>query len=176
MPVFHSNVQVIRTVCDEQLLLSIQTTLIDGVTLNMGEVNDAYLLILKRYQVEVDEKTNYRKHLKQLITEHLPNTQFVKSFRKIEPDNIVLPKTVSKAIDIHPLKNSLLYTLFKVKDPPVIAPNWDFWKVIDEVLVTDSGMDGEGRPIERGVWTVCWNRTFLFSQMIHLAITPSVVD
>ena len=28
-PVFHSNAQVIRTVCDEQLLLSIQTTLSD---------------------------------------------------------------------------------------------------------------------------------------------------
>ena len=48
-PVFHSNVQVIRTVCDEQLFLSIQTTLSDGVTLNRGEVNGAYLLILKRY-------------------------------------------------------------------------------------------------------------------------------
>ena len=83
------------TVCDEHLLLSIQTTLIDGVTLNMGEVNDAYLLILKRYHVEVDETTNYRKHLKQLITEYLPNAQFVKSFRKNEPDNIVLPKTVN---------------------------------------------------------------------------------
>ena len=45
-PVFHSNGQVIHTVCDEQLLLSIQTTLGDGVTQNMGEVNDAYLLIL----------------------------------------------------------------------------------------------------------------------------------
>ena len=54
MPVFHSNVQVIRTVCDEQLLLSVQNILSDGVTLNMGEVNDAYLLILKRYNhVEV---------------------------------------------------------------------------------------------------------------------------
>ena len=53
-PVFHSNVQVIRTVCDEQLLLSVQNILSDGVTLNMGEVNDAYLLILKRYNhVEV---------------------------------------------------------------------------------------------------------------------------
>ena len=81
-PVFHSNVQVIRTVCDEQLLLSIQNTLSDGVTLNMGEVNDVYLLILKRYHAEVDETTNYRKHLKQLNTEYLPNTQFVKSFRK----------------------------------------------------------------------------------------------
>ena len=99
-PVCHSNIQVIRTLCDEQLLLSIQTTLSDGVTLNMGELNDAYLLILKRYHVEVDETTNYRKHLKQLITEHLPDAQFVKSFRKNEPDNIVLRKTVSKAMEI----------------------------------------------------------------------------
>ena len=85
---------------DEQLLLSIQDTLSDVVTLNMGEVNDAYLLILKRYHVEVDETTHYRKHLKQFITEHLPNAQFVKSFRKHEPDNSCLPKTVSKAMEI----------------------------------------------------------------------------
>ena len=94
-PVFHSNVQVIRTVCDEQLLLSSQNTLSDGVTLTMGEVNDAYLLILK---IEFDETTNYRKHLKQLNTEYLSNTQVVKSFRKNEPDNIILPKSVSKAM------------------------------------------------------------------------------
>ena len=86
-PVCHSNGQVIRTVCDEQLLLSIQNTPSDGVTLNMGEVNDVYLSILKRYHVEVDETTNYRKHLKQLNIEYLPNAQFVKSFRKNEPDN-----------------------------------------------------------------------------------------
>ena len=101
-PVFHSNVQEIRTVCDEQLLLSIQNTLSDGVTLNMGEVNDVYLLTLKRYHIQVDETTNYCKHLKQLNTEYLPNAaQFVKSFRKNEPDNIVLPKKpVSKAMEI----------------------------------------------------------------------------
>ena len=99
-PVFHSNVQVIRTLCDEQLLLSIQTTLSDGVTLNMGELNDAYLLILETYHVEVDETTNYHKHMKQLITEHLPNAQFIKSFRKNEPDNIVLPTAVSNRIYI----------------------------------------------------------------------------
>ena len=75
-PVFHSNVQVIRTVCDEPLFLSIQNTL------NMGEVNDAYLLILKRYHVVVDKTTHYRKHLKQHNTEYLPNAVFVKSFRK----------------------------------------------------------------------------------------------
>ena len=52
-------------------LLSIQNTHSDGVTLNMGEVNDAYLFILKIYHVEVDETTNYRKHLKQLNTDYL---------------------------------------------------------------------------------------------------------
>ena len=81
-PVLHSNVLVIRTVCDEQLLLSIQNTHSDGVTLNMGEMNDAYLIILKRYHLEVDDTTNYRKHLKQLNTDYLQNAQFVKSFRK----------------------------------------------------------------------------------------------
>ena len=108
-PVFHSNVQVIRPLCDEQLLLSIQNTLSDVVTLNMGKVNEAYLLILKRYHVEADETTNYRKHLKQLNTEYLPNDQFVKSFRKNEPDNIFLPKTVSKAMEI---RSTLLNNLY----------------------------------------------------------------
>ena len=50
-PLFHSNVLVIRTVCDEHLLLSIQNIHSDVVTLNMGEVNDAYLLILKIYHI-----------------------------------------------------------------------------------------------------------------------------
>ena len=36
-PVFHSSVHVIRTVCDEQLLLAIKNTISDGVTLNMGD-------------------------------------------------------------------------------------------------------------------------------------------
>ena len=78
------------------MLLSVQITVIDGVTLNMGEVNEAYLLILKRYHVEVDETTNYRKHLKQLITEHLPNAQFVKSFHKNELTTLSSQKQLAR--------------------------------------------------------------------------------
>ena len=38
------NVQLIRNICDEQLLLSVQNTLDDGgTTLDMAEVNDTYL-------------------------------------------------------------------------------------------------------------------------------------
>ena len=139
-PVFHSNVQVIRTVCVEQLLISIQTTLSDGVTLNMGEVNNAYSLII-RYHVEVDETT-----------------------------------TVSKAMKIHPLKNSLLYTIFKVKDHPIVAPNVDFRNVINEVLVTHSRMDGEWQANYEGRLISILKQIVLFWLMIHLAITSSVLD
>ena len=67
-PVEHSNVELIHSACDEQLLLSVQNTLTDDeVTLSMAEVNDSNLSILKRYQVEVNERGNYRKHLKKLI-------------------------------------------------------------------------------------------------------------
>ena len=100
-PVEHSNVELIHSACDEQLLLSVQNTLTDDeVTLSMAEVNDAYLSILKRYQVEVNETGNYRKHLKKLISERLPNVQFFKSLRKNEPDNLVFPTAVSKAMDL----------------------------------------------------------------------------
>ena len=65
IPTVLSTAQLICSVSDEQLLFSVQNTLTyDYVTTNMAEVNHAYLLILKRYQVEVDQAANYRKHLK----------------------------------------------------------------------------------------------------------------
>jgi len=92
---------LIRYACDEQLLLSVQNTLTDDdATLNMAEINDAYLCILRRYQVEIHDTENYRKHLRKIISERLPNVKFVKSLRKNEPDNLVLPTAVSKAMDL----------------------------------------------------------------------------
>lgn len=92
---------LIRSACDKQLLLSVENTLTDDdATVNMAEINDAYLSILRRYQVEVNDTENYRKHLRKLISERLPNVQFVKSLRKNEPDNLVLPTAVSKAMDL----------------------------------------------------------------------------
>ncbi|XP_034021254.1 uncharacterized protein LOC117505823 [Thalassophryne amazonica] len=98
----HSNVPLIQSLCDEELLMFIQNTVVDDCdTINMAEVNEAYISLLKRYQIEVKGDENYRKHLKRLITERLPNFQFVKSLRKNEPDKLVTLKGVSKAIDVH---------------------------------------------------------------------------
>ena len=99
-PVFYSNVQVIRTVGDEQLLLSIQNTLSDGVTLNMGKVNDVYLLILKRDHVEVDETTNYRKHLNSSILNIFQMPSSSNRFAKTNQTTLSSQKTVSKAMEI----------------------------------------------------------------------------
>ena len=103
-PSDRSSAQLIRSLCDEQLLLCVQNTLTDdAVTLNMAEVNDAYLSILKRYQVEISETANYRKHLKKLITKSLPSVQFVKSVRPYEPDHLILPTAVSQAMELRSL-------------------------------------------------------------------------
>jgi len=62
-----SNTQLIYSLSDEQLLLCVENTLTDDdVTLNMAEVNDAYISVLKRYKVDISETANYCKHLKQL--------------------------------------------------------------------------------------------------------------
>ena len=93
--------QVVRSACNEELVLAVQNTLEDdGASLNMAELNDTYVTILKRYSMEITESGNCRKYLKQLLSERLPNQQFVKSLRKSEPDKVVLPAAVSKAVDI----------------------------------------------------------------------------
>ena len=93
--------QVVRSQCDEELVLVVQNTLEDdSACLNMAEVNHTYKTILKRFSIEITESRNYRKYLKQLLSERLPNLQFVKSLRKSEADKVVLPPAVSKAVDV----------------------------------------------------------------------------
>ena len=96
-----NNAPLIRTLCEEQLLLNVQTSLEDNdASLNMSQVNDAFLSILRRYHTEVPENANYRKDLKKLISQRLPDVQFVPSQRCNESDNLVKSTTVSKAIDL----------------------------------------------------------------------------
>ena len=56
--------------------------------------------LLKWHQVFLTESANYKKHLKNLITQRLPYVQFEKSLQKNEPESIILPTAVSKAMEI----------------------------------------------------------------------------
>ena len=52
--------QVVHSACDEELVLAVQNTLADDSgSLNMAEVNDTYVAILKRYSMEITESGNY---------------------------------------------------------------------------------------------------------------------
>lgn len=45
---------VIHSLCDEEFLLIVQNTLVsDDVSVTMTELNDEYLSVLERYQVQV---------------------------------------------------------------------------------------------------------------------------
>ena len=60
-----NDVKVVRSLCDEELLLIVQNTLVgDDASMTMAELNDEYLSLLKRYSVEAGGVGNYRKHLK----------------------------------------------------------------------------------------------------------------
>ena len=48
--------QVVRSACDEELVLAVQNALADdSASLNMAEVNDTLVTILKRYSMEITE-------------------------------------------------------------------------------------------------------------------------
>ena len=70
---------VIHSLCNEEFLLIVQNTLVsDDVSVTMAELNDEYLSVLERYQVQVSSTGNYRKPLKNLTTERLPNVHVIK--------------------------------------------------------------------------------------------------
>jgi len=99
----------------------------------MAQVNDAYLSILNRYNVDVNETKNYRKHLKTIIVERLPGVQFVSLLRKNEPDNIVLSTTVSKAIDLKfsmmdngEIIGNIVNVAHLLREEMMSKPGWSF--------------------------------------------------
>ncbi|CAB4036015.1 Hypothetical predicted protein [Paramuricea clavata] len=121
--------QLIHSACEEQLLLSVQNSLTDDdAILSMAEVNSTYVSILNRYRVQISETANYRKHLKKLLSECLPSVQFVKSLRENEPDRIVLPRAVSKGIELRCSLMDNSETIGRLKNIDILRKprNWSF--------------------------------------------------
>ena len=91
---------LIRSLCDEELIGMVQNTLMNDIALNMIQVNDMYLSILQRYDADIIESRNYRRHLKRIIEERLPHIKFTSSVRQYEPDVLTQPTTIKSAIDL----------------------------------------------------------------------------
>ena len=123
----YNDTQLIQSICDEELIISVQNTLTgDDVTLSMAEVNEEYVSLLKWHQVFLTESANYKKHLKNLITERLPYVQFVKSLQKNEPESIVLPTAVSCMLDNDDKISQLRSTVNMLRNEMMEHRNWSF--------------------------------------------------
>ena len=135
------DITVIRSLCDEEFLLIVQNTLVsDNVSVTMVELNDEYLSVLERYQVQVSSTGNYHKHLKNLITKCLLNIQVIKPVKKNEPEKVVLRASLSKATEYQSLmldSEELIGNLKNIADIlreeglkiKVLSPRESFWKV-----------------------------------------------
>ena len=60
-----TSTSLVRSLCDEELLISVENSFADeNGQLSIADVNDAYLSIMRRYQIEINEGGNYKKIFK----------------------------------------------------------------------------------------------------------------
>ena len=72
-----------------------------GKILDMNMINEIYLNILVNNGKEKESiSSNYKKYLKQLILENLPDVTFIKNKNVNKPDNLCSTKTERNAFDI----------------------------------------------------------------------------
>ena len=89
----------VKPFCDDQLICCVQYTLQDDNTsMDMNQVNEAYIIILERFNVVVNESRNYKKYLKQLISEKLPDVSFIATSNPHKAEQLILKKGVSEAV------------------------------------------------------------------------------
>ena len=117
--------KLIWAICDEELLNSIQNTLNDGNTLNMSEVYDAYVSIIKKYHGNIEVKTFWKQNLKKLINDNLPNVQFVKSKHK-KPEQLVMKEKFTEAIEMLSKDSTigLLKNVAKILRDEIVDPKY----------------------------------------------------
>ena len=120
-----------QTICEELLLLSVKSSLfVDGITLNMNEINDEYVSILKEYGIDDMYCGKHNKFLKELRQEHIPNIEFVKSVRKNESETVTLSKSISQAMQLATSQNTSVDTLVSVasvlRDEIMTHRDWKF--------------------------------------------------
>ena len=120
-----------QTICEELLLLSVKSSLfVDGITLNMNEINDEYVSILKEHGIDDMYCGKHKKILKELLQEHIPNIEFVKSVRKNESETVTLSKSISQAMQLATSQNTSVDTLVSVasvlRDEIMTHRDWKF--------------------------------------------------
>ena len=69
---------------------------VEGAVLNMNQVNDMYMSLLKEHHLEYG--WHFKKYLKDLILKHIQNVDFVKSVSPNEAETFTLSRSVMQAV------------------------------------------------------------------------------
>ena len=120
-----------RNICDELMLLSVKCSLFvnDAIKLSMNDINNEYISILEDYSIHDTYSTNHKKYLKELLKEHIPAIQFIKSVRRNESEMVSLSLSVSQAMEEYSQTTSVdaLVSVAKVLREDILSNrDWKF--------------------------------------------------
>ena len=89
-----------KHICDIEIVNAVKCSLSlsPGAALIMNEVNDEYVSLLCEHGILFD-KTDFKRHLKTLISENVTFAEFVKPKRCNESDHIISKNALSAAVD-----------------------------------------------------------------------------
>ena len=74
-----------------------------GLVLNMADINNKYVSILKENNI-CTFKENQRKHLKNLLSDQIPNIKFVQPPQQTESEKVLLSKALCEEVDYATMK------------------------------------------------------------------------
>jgi hypothetical protein len=108
---------MMRAISDVQIVMHVKSSLMSnaGLVLNMAEINNVYMSILKENNIE-NLRDNQRKYLKKLLSDRIPNITFVQPPQKNESERVLLSKSVGEAVDYATMKapTAVLESLLEV--------------------------------------------------------------
>ena len=88
---------ITKHMCDIEIVNAVKCSLSSGAVLSMNDVNYEYLSTLTEHGVSVDS-SDFKRHLKSLITENISTAEFVRPHRLNESEHIINSKTLSVAV------------------------------------------------------------------------------
>ena len=96
-----------QVIADIEIINLVETKIAFGQILNNNMIHTTYknMLLENGMQPETN-RADYKKYLKRLISENVPDAKFLKGYRANEPMNICRSRTESRAIDIECITNT----------------------------------------------------------------------
>lgn len=90
----------VRNVCDAEFVMYVKYfPIVDGCFLSMNELNNFYLDLLKEKKIHKERHDNHKKHLKELIEQHLPEVEFVEPPNPTQSHRVMRKKSVGQAVE-----------------------------------------------------------------------------